>query len=204
MLTVENLTQGVETALSPRLVISSFAHVFSDCVHLKKARSLFFYICQSELEKRGLKPARVLGVYLQQRLFVSQRNDFFLLPLPVCKISKTETGVPHLSPSIKRGLACGTDNQVSVAVCPRLLVLVNAISALTHKAFVFHHAAASAHPLCQPASLSPGIIYPRSTEHTGHLLSSLMLSLLPLSFPRPWYHSVSRPITSASVLSAVM
>lgn len=195
MLTVENLTQGVETALSPRLVISSFAHVFSDCVHLKKARSLFFYICQSELEKRGLKPARVLGVYLQQRLFVSQRNDFFLLPLPACKISKTETGVPHLSPSIKRG---------SVAVCPRLLVLVNAISALTHKAFVFHHAAASAHPLCQPASLSPGIIYPRSTEHTGHLLSSLMLSLLPLSFPRPWYHSVSRPITSASVLSAVM
>lgn len=195
MLTVENLTQGVETALSPRLVISSFAHVFSDCVHLKKARSLFFYICQSELEKRGLKPARVLGVYLQQRLFVSQRNDFFLLPLPACKISKTETGVPHLSPSIKRG---------SVAVCPRLLVLVNAISALTHKAFVFHHAAASAHPLCQPASLSPGIIYPRSTEHTGHLLSSLMLSLLPFSFPCPWYHSVSRPITSASVLSAVM
>lgn len=90
---------------------------------------------------------------------------------------KSETGVPHLFLSM-HGLACGTDNQVSVAVGPWLLVLVNAISAVTHKAFVFHHAVVSAHPLCQPASLSPGIIYPRSTEHMGHSLSpSLSLSL---------------------------
>lgn len=80
-----------------------------------------------------------------------------------------------------RGVACGTDNQVSVAVGPRLLILVNAISVVTHKAFVFHHAAVSAHPLCQPASLSPGIIYHRSTEHMRHSLSSLSpSSLVPL------------------------
>lgn len=51
------------------------------------------------------------------------------------------------------------------------LVLVNAIAAVTHKAFVFHHA----HPLSQPASLSPGIIYPQ-TEHMGPPLCSLLLS----------------------------
>lgn len=177
-------------------------HIFRLCSRKESTKLVFLHMSERAGETWA-ETSRVLGVYLQQRLFVSQPNDFFL-PLPACKISKPETGVPHLAPSIKRGLACGTDNQVGVAVCPRLLVLVNAISALTHKAFVFHHAAASAHPLCQPASLSPGIIYPRSTEHTGHLLSSLVLSLLPFSFPRPWYHSVSRPITSASVLSAVM
>lgn len=96
------------------------------------------------------------------------------------------------------GLACGTDNQVSVAVGPWLLVLVNAISAVTHKAFVFHQAAVSAHPLCQPASLSPGIIYPRSTEHMGHSLSSCSL------FLTRWYHSLSQPIKSPSILTGVM
>lgn len=100
---------------------------------------------------------------------------FFGYPSTMLFHIKSETGVPHLFLSM-HGLACGTNSQVSVAVGPRLLVLVNAISAVTHKAFVFHHAAVSAHPLCQPASLSPGIIYPRSTEHTGHSLSSLSLS----------------------------
>lgn len=86
---------------------------------------------------------------------------------------------------------CGT-------VHPWLLVLLNALSTVTHKAFVFHHAAVSAHPLCQPASLLPGIIYPRSTEHMGHSLSSLSI------FLSPWYHSLSQPIKSSSRLSGVM
>lgn len=85
---------------------------------------------------------------------------------------------PNLSPML--GLACGTENQ-GVGVGLGLLVLVNVISAVTHKVFVFHHAAVSAHPLCQPASLSPGIIYPRSTEHMGHTLSCLSVAPLPAS-----------------------
>lgn len=103
---------------------------------------------------------------------------------------KCETGLSHVSLSM-RGLACGTDNQVSVAVGPWLLVLVNAIAALTHKAFVFHHAAVSAHPLCQPASLSPGIIYPRSTEYMGH---SLSLSLLLTRGTTPCLSQSSHPV----------
>lgn len=78
------------------------------------------------------------------------------------------------------GLACGTENQ-GAGVGLGLLVLVNVISVVTHKVFVFHHAAVSAHPLCQPASLSPGIIYPRSTEHMGHTLSCLSVAPLPAS-----------------------
>lgn len=97
-------------------------------------------------------------------------------------IKKWDRRPPCLS--TMHGVACGTDNQVSVAVGPRLLILVNAISVVTHKAFVFHHAAVSAHPLCQPASLSPGIIYHRSTEHMRHSLSSLSSSSL-VTLPVP-------------------
>lgn len=110
--------------------------------------------------------------------------------------TKSESGVPHLFLSM-HGLACGTDNQVSVAVCPRLLVLVNGISAVTHKAFVSHHAAVSAHPLSQPASLSPGIIYPWTSEHMGRSLSSLSLSFfLRLSHrgTTPRLHQSNQPI----------
>ena len=98
---------------------------------------------------------------------------------------------PSLPPST-HGLACGRDNQARVSVGPWLLVLVNAISAVTHKAFVFHHAAVGAHPLCQPASLSPGIIYPRSTEHMGRTLPSL--SLLPTLGTTPCLSQSGLPV----------
>lgn len=76
------------------------------------------------------------------------------------------------------GLRCGAENQ-GVGVDPLLRVLVNVILAVTHKVFVFHRAALSAHPLCQPASLSPGINSPRSTQRMGHIL--VCLSVVPLS-----------------------
>lgn len=53
-------------------------------------------------------------------------------------------------------------------------LLVNVISVV----FVFHHAV-SAHPLCQPASLSPGIIYPPSAEHMGHTRSLSLCGTTP-------------------------
>lgn len=105
---------------------------------------------------------------MHNSLFLFKLVSFFSSHMKI--VLQKVRQAPHPFPSISHGLACGTDNRVSVAVCPWLLVLVNAISAVTHKAFVFHHAAVGAHPLCQPASLSPGIIYPRSTKHMGHFL----------------------------------
>ncbi|TNN52545.1 hypothetical protein EYF80_037242 [Liparis tanakae] len=99
------------------------------------------------------------------------RKDFHTMLLHV----KSETGVPRVFLPML-GSVRGADDQAAWPSVRWLLVWVNAISAATHKAFVSQHAAVSAHPLCQPASLSPGVIFPRSTPGTRFPLS------LPLSF----------------------
>lgn len=73
-----------------------------------------------------------------------------------------------------------------------LLVLVNVILALALRLFVFHHAALSAHPLRQPASLLPGINRPAPLSHRTRL-SCLSVVPLPASANPAAVHGAQRP-----------
>lgn len=117
---------------------------------------------------------RIDAALSYRRFYVNSRQTLYFFSLLQHHVTSHEKLDKYL-PSPSMCPPCGT-------VDPWLLVLVNALSMVTHKAFVFHHAAVSAHPLCQPARLSPGIIYTRSTEHMGHSLSSLSFSPL-VPFP---------------------